>query len=196
MAGAALWLVRFFVFYGFIVFFNPSLFSQIGVVSGSKEDFSILDFDFILFGRDYSPPSPQPPPPSVSCEEDLHGIGSLNTSCQLNTDLQLEDDVYMEGTGNLLIFPGVFMSCLVVGCSITINISGDFSLGQNASIVMATFVLKASNGRFQNGPSRIIQMLCVNFGKFFKLSLSLSVSVSLWMQPNPSEQRFKQGLDR
>lgn len=68
--------------------FTDSLFSltlvfspKLGVVSGSKEDFSILDFDFVLFGRDYSPPSPPPPPPSVSCEEDLHGIRSLNTSC-------------------------------------------------------------------------------------------------------------------
>lgn len=62
----------------------------------------------------------------------------------------------MEGMGNLLILPDVFVSCLVVGCSITVNISGDFSLGQNASIVTATFVLKASYGRFQNGPSRIV----------------------------------------
>ncbi|KAF8400908.1 hypothetical protein HHK36_014211 [Tetracentron sinense] len=156
MAGASSWVAFFFVFHGLFILFNinPSFLSTIGVVSGSEEDFSIVDLDLDLFGRDYSPPSPPPPPPhppSVSCEEDLKGIGSLNTSCQLNTSLQLTDDVYVEGKGSLDILPGITVSCPVPGCSISINMTGDFSLGQNSSVITGTFFLKASNASLHDG---------------------------------------------
>ncbi|OVA08499.1 hypothetical protein BVC80_209g237 [Macleaya cordata] len=160
MAGAYLWVVRFFVFHGFInLFINPRIFSQFGVfVSCSKEDFSIVDFDFEsdLFGRDYSPPSPPPPPPpthppSLSCEDDLGGIGSFNTSCRLSSSVLLLGDVYIEGSGSFIILPGVSFSCPASGCSITINITGNFSLGQNSTICSGDFTLNASNASFLDG---------------------------------------------
>ncbi|XP_019051661.1 PREDICTED: uncharacterized protein LOC104588235 [Nelumbo nucifera] len=154
MAIDFLWVVHLFVFHGFIISTSPIFLSQIGFIYASTDDFSIVDSDFDLFGHDYSPPSPPPPPPhppSVSCEEDLKGVGSLNTSCQFVTDLQLEDDVYIEGNGSLKILPGVSFSCPVAGCSITINISGDFTLGENASIVSGTFILKANNASLLSG---------------------------------------------
>ncbi|KAF8388896.1 hypothetical protein HHK36_025577 [Tetracentron sinense] len=158
MARASSLFVVFPIFHVFILLssINPSFFSTIGFVSGSEEGFSIVDLDFDLFGGDYSPPSPPPPPPqphlpSVSCEEDLKGIGSLNTSCLLNTSLQLTEDVYVEGKGNLDILPGVTVSCLVAGCSISVNISGDFSLGQNSSVITGTFFLKALNASLYDG---------------------------------------------
>ncbi|KAL0374445.1 UNVERIFIED_CONTAM: hypothetical protein Sradi_3360200 [Sesamum radiatum] len=59
----------------------------------SKNDFSIIEYDYAtkLFRGDYSPPSPPPPsppphPPSVLCE-DLKGIGSLNTTLSGNASL-------------------------------------------------------------------------------------------------------------
>ncbi|KAJ4951975.1 hypothetical protein NE237_028807 [Protea cynaroides] len=159
MAAASFWLLQLFVLRGFIFFINPSSFSQTRFVSALKEDFSIISYesyDFDLFGHDYSPPAPPPNPPppnppSVSCEEDLKGIGTLNTSCKLNTSLQLEDDVYIEGNGSLDILPGVSVSCPVSGCSIIVNISGNFSLGQNASIVAGTFSLNAHNASLLDG---------------------------------------------
>ncbi|XP_042486737.1 uncharacterized protein LOC122066956 [Macadamia integrifolia] len=156
MAAASFWFLHLFALYGFVFFVNPSFFSQIRVVSASKEDFSIVHYDFDLFDHDYSPPSPPPNPPtpnppSVSCEEDLKGIGSLNTSCKIYNSLQLEDDVYIEGEGSLDVLPGVSVSCPVAGCSIIVNISGDFSLGQNASIVAGTFLLLAHNVSLLDG---------------------------------------------
>ncbi|PIA64560.1 hypothetical protein AQUCO_00100200v1 [Aquilegia coerulea] len=168
---------RFFVFHGiinkhvhvvvvfvsfFILFSSFSNSIGIGFVSGSKEDFSILDFDFgensndlDLFRGDYSPPPPPPPPPShrpsVSCEEDLKGVGSLNTSCQLSNSLQLDDDVYIEGRGSLIIFPNVSISCPIAGCSIIINMTNNFSLGQNSSVVSGLFAVYAMNATFFDG---------------------------------------------
>ncbi|KAJ0864791.1 hypothetical protein HanRHA438_Chr12g0533681 [Helianthus annuus] len=54
---------------------NPSLF-----VSSTIDEF---ESSILVFHGDYSPPSPPPPapsphPPSLSCEEDLGGIGSLD----------------------------------------------------------------------------------------------------------------------
>lgn len=123
-----------------------------GLGSGSDDDsFITTDFDSNLFHQDYAPPAPpaSPPlPPSVSCEIDLKGIGSLDTTCKLNSDLKLHDDVYIEGKGNFYILPGIKVYCLVLGCSITVNISGNFSLGKNASIVTSTFSLAAHNASF------------------------------------------------
>ncbi|KAF6139924.1 hypothetical protein GIB67_033306, partial [Kingdonia uniflora] len=140
-----------------IIFCNSNWF-----VDGLKEDFSILDFDFgsdngsDWFYPDYSPPSPPPPPPpphppSVSCEEDFGGIGSLNTSCKLNTSLELDHDVYIEGTGSFDVLPGVMIRCVVPGCMIIFNMSRNFSLGENASIVTGAFVLEAWNVSLHDG---------------------------------------------
>ncbi|KAJ4959336.1 hypothetical protein NE237_026447 [Protea cynaroides] len=154
MAAVFFRILHLFVFHGLIFIINPSFFSPIRFLSASKEDFSIVPYDSDLFGHDYAPPSPPPPPPhlpSVSCEEDLKGIGSLNTYCKLNTNLLLEDDVYIEGKGSLEILPGVSVNCPVAGCSITVNISGDFCLGQNALILAGTFLLIAQNASLLDG---------------------------------------------
>lgn len=65
--------------------------------------------------------------------------------------MQLTDDVYIEGKGNFYIGSGVRLDCLASGCSITVNISGNFSLGENASIVTGAFELSAYNSSLHNG---------------------------------------------
>ncbi|CAN0907310.1 hypothetical protein LINGRAHAP2_LOCUS24730 [Linum grandiflorum] len=107
-----------------------------------------------LFHQDYSPPSPPPPPPhppSVSCTDDLHGIGSLDTTCQIVSNVNLTADVYIQGQGNFYIHPGVTFTCPSPGCSITLNISGNLTLAPNSSIVAGAFELFASNASFLNG---------------------------------------------
>ncbi|KAG5225501.1 ephrin type-B receptor [Salix suchowensis] len=124
--------------------------------SDSESDsFPIIDFDSnLLFHQDYSPPSPPPPPPhppSASCTDDLGGIGFIDTACQIVTDVNLTRDVYIEGKGNFYIHPGVRFHCPNFGCSITINISGNFNLSVNSSILTGTFELVANNASFFNG---------------------------------------------
>ncbi|GAV56979.1 hypothetical protein CFOL_v3_00518 [Cephalotus follicularis] len=116
------------------------------VASSSPEDFSILD-------SDYSPPAPPPPPPhapSVSCTDDLSGIGSLDTTCQIPSDLNLTGDVYIFGKGNFAILPNVKFHCAVPGCSITVDVTGSFTLNAYASILAGTFQLSAHNASFFN----------------------------------------------
>lgn len=128
---------------------NPNLISS----SINDNDFSIVDFDSNLFHQDYSPPSPPPPPPhppSVSCTEDLGGIGSLDSTCQIVSDLNLTQDVYIAGIGDFVILSGVKFHCPIPGCSITVNISGNFTLGANASVFAGTFDLTAQNASFLN----------------------------------------------
>ncbi|GLT85498.1 hypothetical protein SLE2022_036870 [Rubroshorea leprosula] len=118
--------------------------------------FSITDFDSddLLIHQDYSPPAPPPPPPhapSVSCTDDLGGVGSLDSTCKIVSDLNLTRDVYIAGKGNFYILPEVRFHCPSPGCSITINISGNFSLGENSSIVAGSFELEAYSASFDNG---------------------------------------------
>ncbi|KAH9328001.1 hypothetical protein KI387_000109, partial [Taxus chinensis] len=89
----------------------------------------------------------------LSCEEDLKGIGSLNTTCQLNTSLQLHNDVLIIGEGNLEILPHVSVSCHLAGCVIGINISGDLILGENSSLGAGTLILDAKNLSLQKNSS-------------------------------------------
>ncbi|KAF9613920.1 hypothetical protein IFM89_013167 [Coptis chinensis] len=132
---------------------------DISFVFGSNDNISILDddeeSDLELFRGDYYPPPPPPPPPShkasVTCEDDLKGNGSLNTSCQISNDLELYDDVYIEGKGSLIIFPNVSITCLVPGCSVIINMTTNFSLGYNASIVTGAIEVHAFNASFVEG---------------------------------------------
>ncbi|KAJ8774786.1 hypothetical protein K2173_017232 [Erythroxylum novogranatense] len=122
------------------------------LVLSFSDDF--LDSDSILFHQDYSPPSPPPPPPhlpSVSCEDDLGGIGSLDTTCEIVSDVNLTHDVYIEGIGNFYIHPSVRLQCAIAGCEITVNIGGNFTLSVLSSIVTGTFELEASNASFRNG---------------------------------------------
>ncbi|KAL9376523.1 hypothetical protein Peur_030643 [Populus x canadensis] len=130
---------------------NPRVLSS----DSESDSFSIIDFDSnLLFHQDYSPPSPPPPPPhppSASCTDDLGGIGSIDTACQIVTDVNLTRDVYIEGKGDFYIHPGVRFHCPNFGCSITINISGNFNLSVNSSILTGTFELVANNASFFNG---------------------------------------------
>ncbi|XP_028058904.1 uncharacterized protein LOC114262730 isoform X2 [Camellia sinensis] len=131
---------------------NPS--SLFNLVSASHDDFSIIGVDSELLHQDYAPPAPPPPPPhppSVSCEDDLGGIGSLDTTCQIVSDLNLTGNVYIQGKGNFYILSRRNVNCLVSGCEITINITGNFSLGENGTIVAGTFELAAYNASFGNG---------------------------------------------
>lgn len=117
------------------------------------EEFSVTDLDWNLFHQDYSPPAPPPPPPhppSVSCVDDLGGVGSLDTTCQIANDANLTRDVYIAGKGNFNILPGVRFHCEIPGCIITVNVTGNFSLGNNSSILTGAFVLEAANAGFGN----------------------------------------------
>ncbi|GFZ08565.1 hypothetical protein Acr_20g0003750 [Actinidia rufa] len=133
---------------------NPS--SSIDLVSASPDDFSIIGSGWDFFHQDYSPPAPPPPPPhppSVSCEDDLGGIGSLDTTCQIVSDLNLTRNVYIQGKGNFYILPHRSVNCLVSGCEINVNVTGNFSLGENSTIVAGTFELAAYNASFGDGSS-------------------------------------------
>lgn len=128
--------------------------SQFVLSSTDVDEFSILDYDAFLFHQDYSPPAPPPPPPhppSVSCTRDLDGVGSLDTTCQIVNDLNLTHDVYIAGKGNFYILPGVKFNCPKPGCSITINITGNFTLSNDSSILTGSFELAACNASFLNG---------------------------------------------
>ncbi|XP_040971187.1 uncharacterized protein [Gossypium hirsutum] len=121
------------------------------------DEFSIIDSDLLSSHGDYSPPSPPPPslpplPPSLSCEEDLNGIGSLDTVCELNSSFSFDSDVYIAGNGSFHVLPNVILSCPMKGCSISINVSrGEFSLGQNAGVFTGTFFVSARNASFSKG---------------------------------------------
>ncbi|XP_059638281.1 uncharacterized protein LOC132280165 isoform X2 [Cornus florida] len=143
-----------------LLLINPNYFPQLGFVSASVDQFLIVNFDSdyasYSFQGDYSPPSPPPPsppphPPSVSCEEDLKGIGSLDTSCELNYSLNFTDDVYIEGNGSLYILGGARLSCPIAGCSILVNINGEFRLGRNSEIVAGTVSVTARNASLFDG---------------------------------------------
>ncbi|KAH6774219.1 ephrin type-B receptor [Perilla frutescens var. hirtella] len=115
---------------------------------------SDFDSDIILFHQDYTPPAPPPPPPhppSLSCEY-IGGVGSLDTTCEIVSDLDLTEDVYVEGRGNFVISRNVTVSCSSFsGCELAINVTGNFTLGENSSIICGTFQLVADNARLGNG---------------------------------------------
>ncbi|KAM1224466.1 hypothetical protein ACFX2G_044316 [Malus domestica] len=124
------------------------------LLASEDDDFPINDSDSYLFHQDYSPPAPPPPPPlppSVSCTDDLGGVGSLDATCQIVSDSNLTSDVYITGKGNFYILPGVRFGCAIPGCAIIINITGNFSLGSNASLLAGAFELTACNASFLNG---------------------------------------------
>ena len=110
--------------------------------------------------RFYNPPTPSPAPSpernpedesSLSCVDDLHGVGSLDTTCKLVADLNLTRDHYISGKGNLDVLPGVRLVCNVPGCSLTVNISGNFSLAENSTVIAGSFRLAAENADFAVG---------------------------------------------
>lgn len=140
------------VFVLFIWITNPSFF-VIDVIS-IEDEFSISNFDMSLFHQDYSPPSPPPPPPhppSVSCEDDLGGVGSLDTTCKIVSSVNISKNVYIAGKGNFYILSNVSVTCLALGCQVAINITGNFSLGEDAKVIVGSFDLEADNATFGNG---------------------------------------------
>ncbi|XP_047328542.1 uncharacterized protein LOC124931992 [Impatiens glandulifera] len=133
---------------------SPNFLSLLPVLASIDDRLSTTDSYWTLFHQDYSPPSPPPPPPhppSLSCEDDLGGVGSVDSTCQIVSDLVLTHDVYIEGKGNFYILPNVSVYCSVSACQFTVNVSGNFVLGENASIVTSTFDLGAYNASFLNG---------------------------------------------
>ncbi|KAG6391223.1 hypothetical protein SASPL_148976 [Salvia splendens] len=133
------------------VYCNPRL---IAAVADSDSDLDSGSFS-LLFHQDYSPPAPPPPPPhqpSLSCESDLGGVGSLDTTCQIVSSVNITKNVYVEGKGDLVIAANVTVDCSsFAGCELAINISGNFTLGEYASIVCGAFQLFADNAFFGNG---------------------------------------------
>lgn len=110
---------------------------------------AVADNDVLGFHGDYTPPSPPPPPalplpPPLSCE-DLEGGGSTDSTCELNKTLEFDGDVYIKGVGNLYILPGVRLSCPMRGCFIMVNMSGNFSLGQDGVILAGTVHVVANS---------------------------------------------------
>ncbi|CAH2046122.1 unnamed protein product [Thlaspi arvense] len=81
---------------------------------------------------------------SVTCQ-DLDGVGSLNTTCTLNSNLRFDSDVFVYGTGNLNILAHVLVECPIEGCMITFNVSGNIHVGQSARIVAGSVVFAAIN---------------------------------------------------
>ncbi|KAL5190276.1 hypothetical protein HKD37_04G009752 [Glycine soja] len=119
----------------------------------SERELSVTDLDWNLFHQDYSPPAPPPPPPhppSVSCVDDLGGVGTLDTTCKIVNDVNLTRDVYIAGKGNFNILPGVRFLCEIPGCMVTVNVTGNFSLGSNSSIVTGAFEFESENAVFGN----------------------------------------------
>ncbi|KAL2928800.1 Eukaryotic translation initiation factor 3 subunit H [Bienertia sinuspersici] len=135
-----------------VMLFKPNL-----AIDGVNDRFSIVDFgNSYLFHGDYSPPTPPPPslppfPSSASCEDDLQGFGSLESVCKVNSSLELSDDLYITGSGNLEVDSGVIINCPIAGCSITVNLGGEFQLGSNASVVAGALWVLARNVCFLEG---------------------------------------------
>ncbi|BFG18494.1 hypothetical protein CerSpe_047680 [Prunus speciosa] len=128
---------------------NPRL-----LLASDDDEFAIIDSDANLFHQDYSPPAPPPPPPhppSVSCTDDLGGVGTLDATCKIVADTNLTSDVYIEGKGNFYILPGVRFYCSSPGCVVIVNITGNFSLGNSSSILAGAFELTAQNASFLDG---------------------------------------------
>lgn len=86
----------------------------------------------------------------VSCE-DLRGIGSLNTTCQLNYNLNLTSGVNITGTGSLFVLQGVTLTCPILGCKILVNITGKFRLSANAQILAGSVVIDSGNLTLSEG---------------------------------------------
>ncbi|XP_048596635.1 uncharacterized protein LOC106366837 isoform X1 [Brassica napus] len=89
---------------------------------------------------------------SVTCQ-DLGGVGSLNTTCTLNSNHRFDSDTYVYGTGNLIILSHVLVDCLVKGCTIAFNVSGTIHVSQSARILAGSVVLSAINLTMESNSS-------------------------------------------
>ncbi|KAK1312882.1 hypothetical protein QJS10_CPA07g01024 [Acorus calamus] len=123
----------------------------ISLTTSAADTFSILP-DSLFDYSPPSPPSPSPPiPPSSSCEAGIGGVGSFDTLCRLEHSVDLDAGVSLRGNGSFEILTDVVLSCSVPGCAVIVNITGDFALGDNASILVGAFTLDAANAAFGDG---------------------------------------------
>lgn len=81
---------------------------------------------------------------SVSCD-DLGGVGSFDTTCTLKSNLYVNSDIYVFGKGNLEILSQVSIVCLVEGCTLSFNLSGNVKVGENAAVAAGSIVFSAIN---------------------------------------------------
>ncbi|GJM94810.1 hypothetical protein PR202_ga11489 [Eleusine coracana subsp. coracana] len=122
---------------------SPGDFNQ-GEASGA-DPYSILMF------HDYTPPPPPalPPPPaapSATCAGDLRGVGDFDTRCVVPESVRLEGGgVYISGNGNLVLRPGVAVTCERPGCVISSNLSGSILLEKGARVVAGWVSLAAAS---------------------------------------------------
>ncbi|XP_042055568.1 uncharacterized protein LOC121800075 [Salvia splendens] len=142
----------------FLLFFFAAAASTPPALASRAADFNILDYPRspkLLRGKGYTPPPPPPPsppphPPPLTCD-DLKGIGSLNTTCELNSNLNFTDNVYIEGRGNFYVLQGVELICPIVGCSIVINVTGEVILKSFVEIVAGSVYIVAGNASVSGG---------------------------------------------
>ncbi|VFQ66404.1 unnamed protein product [Cuscuta campestris] len=78
----------------------------------------------------------------VSCQ-DLEGVGSFDTTCYLNSNLYINSDLYVSGSGNLEILSQVLIVCPIEGCTISINLSGNVNVGQDAALIAGSIILSS-----------------------------------------------------
>ncbi|KAK3137334.1 hypothetical protein QOZ80_5BG0450930 [Eleusine coracana subsp. coracana] len=122
---------------------SPGDFNQ-GEASGA-DPYSILMF------HDYTPPPPPalPPPPaapSATCAGDLRGVGDFDTRCVVPESVRLEGGgVYISGNGNLVLRPGVAVTCDRPGCVISSNLSGSILLEKGARVMAGWVSLAAAS---------------------------------------------------
>ena len=99
----------------------------------------------------------------LSCDKDLHGVGSLNTTCTVNTSVILQSGAALIGTGSLVLLPNASIACnapdgslaLVLGssvvmnpgstisaCTVTLN-AGTLTMAQDSAILAVGLASKA-----------------------------------------------------
>nr|GEV91644.1 transmembrane protein, putative [Tanacetum cinerariifolium] len=131
-----------------LILFTIIITITITVTSSSSISTNWLDDDddddvSSLFRQDYSPPAPPPPPPhppSASCEADLGGVGSLDTICKVVSDVNLTRNIYVSGKGSFYVLSNVSIDCSgFAGCEFGVNVSGNFSLGEDARVKVGSF---------------------------------------------------------
>lgn len=81
---------------------------------------------------------------SVTCH-DLEGVGSLDTTCTLSSNLRLDSDTHAHGAGNLNILANVSVDCPIQGCTIAFNLSGTIHVSRSARILAGSVILSATN---------------------------------------------------
>lgn len=82
---------------------------------------------------------------SLHCEDDLLGVGSLDTLCTLTESVMPGANLSIVGTGTLEISHNVSLSCAGPGCEILILLAGNLVMGANSTIRGGTLTIQAAN---------------------------------------------------